>query len=171
MGAGMSRRETQRSGTKAEMALAAAVSSVLAGRSVGESVDLLPDSDVCGALERFVPEVLRGSHAGWAGESLDGVFVTHATKVGEGRLRLLGTAILLSDQSVTPLWAELEVSPSAQGVAAGHVKVGESGGGPLGISVAPYQSEKAFKLQYGLADRVASGRVAWVYGVRWEVDA
>jgi len=149
--------------SRAEVLLAEAVLLALKDQDVGAMVMPDPASDICASLERFVPEVLARNNPEWNGESLDGVFVVQGAKVDNRRLRLLGTAILISDQRVTPLLVEIEPLEAGDAIANYAMKVGEPGEGPLQISGPPCNSGAATRLLHRLPNRQELGRVDWVY--------
>ena len=153
----------RRQASLAEAGLASAISAALDGLSVGSEVPLSADSDICACLERFIPEVLARTYVEWSGESLDGVFVARATKVGLRRLRVLGTGILINDQAATPLQVELQASPTEEVIEEYLIQVGEPGEGSLGISGPPCNSGAATRLLHRLAGREELGRIDWVY--------
>ena len=146
-----------------ETRLARAIAESLEGVPVGESVPLTAASSVCRYLERYIPEVLEATYPEWAGESLDAVNVARALKGSDHRLELLGTGILLSDQTVTPLLASIRICATGDSVCEHTLRIGEPGSGPLGISGPPCNSGAASRLLYRLANRVELDRVAWVY--------
>lgn len=85
------------------------------------------------ALELFVPKVLSLDFHEWEIESLDGFLVANATNGAEGSVSLAGLAILISDQTVTPFSVALH--PGADGsLERAEIRLGERGGGALGIS-------------------------------------
>jgi len=149
--------------SRAEVLLARAVLQALKDVDVGATIVPDPASDICSCVERFVPEVLAWDFPEWNGESLDGVFVIRGSKVDTRRLQLLGTAILISDQRVTPLFVEIEPSESGDAIARYTMKVGEPGEGPLHISGPPCNSGAATRLLHRLPNRQELGRVDWVY--------
>ena len=126
---------------------------------------LAPTSDLCSVLERYLPQLLRMRYPEWKGESLDGVRVARAIKTSPNALQLLGTCILVSDQSVAPLFAALEVTSAQDAIASFCVSLGEPGGGPLGISGPPCNSGQATRLQQHVTTRFDLGGIEWVYTV------
>ena len=114
-------------------------------------------------MELYLPQRLRDSHGEWERESIDGFFISQATKASDSMAVLLGTCILISDQRLTPVYFEVEVAPTRDHIAAYRLRIGEPGGGPLGISGPPCDSKEAASLLYGLVDRL--GRVPWAYDV------
>jgi hypothetical protein len=117
-------------------------------------------------MELFIPGVLRQRYPEWEKESLDGIFVARATKTSSAAAELMGTCILISDQTVTPFLVDLELSQKAEldGVTAIRVMLGEPGSGPLGISGPPCNSPDAQRLLMSLVDRI--DKVAWSYALR-----
>src|SRR5439155_15185248 len=119
---------------RASARLAAELDRLLSGMPVGAHPEVPPSSDVCASLELLLPRVLRPSYPDWEKESLDGIFVARATKTGSVTMELVGTCILISDQTVTPFVVDLEVVRATD---VGHARVtrlllGEPGTGPLG---------------------------------------
>jgi hypothetical protein len=149
----------------AEVRLARAVLSALEGVPVGGTILLEPTSVICSCLERYIPETLASEYAEWTGESLDGIFTAQAINEGRSTLRLLGTCILITDQTVTPLQARLQVAPNADSLRSLEISVGELGGGALGISGPPCNSGQAARLLHGLQNRIELEGVDWVYSV------
>ena len=91
-------------------------------------------SGLLDALELFVPQVLREDFQEWEMESLDGFLVAEAKSNPEGAFSLVGLAILISDQTVTPFHGVFR--PAVDGsLERADVLLGErGGGGALGIS-------------------------------------
>ena len=141
-------------------ALAAEVASTLA--QPDDVLKVEPSSDLCATLERFIPAALANDHPRWAGESLDGIYVSQAKRTGTNTLELLGTCILISDQTRVPVHAMLRLSAVGE-IAAYAFRLGEPGGGSLGISGPPTTSGQASRLHDRLSNRFALGQVDWVY--------
>lgn len=151
--------------SRAEVALARELAVALADFAVGEEVSLPPSSDICASLELVLPALLRAEHAEWERESLDGVFVAKAVKTAASGIRLVGTAILISDQTVTPVYAELESAfPVNAALSKFDVRIGEAGGGALGVSGPPCRSRAAAALLVSVASRSPS--IVWAYTAR-----
>lgn len=93
--------------------------------SIGSESLLHPSSDFCSALELYFPVLLRAKYDDWSGESLDGVFVRSARRVGDRRIAFDGTAILISDQSVVPFKSELEIDPASSKVICCSLSIGD----------------------------------------------
>lgn len=141
--------------------LAAELQPVLAPVAVGASFDIAPSSRLCAALELIIPQVLSRSYDEWANESIDGVFVARATKSGPLLAEILGTCILISDQTVAPVHVQIGLSHSRTGVDLLRVFLGEPGSGALGISGPPCHSRAASDLLANVADR--AGQIEWSY--------
>ena len=149
----------------AERRLAEEVLAATSCQDVGDSFTPTPDSEICSYLERYVPEVLSRKYGVWSGESLDGVFVIQGSVTNSCRVSLLGTAILLRDQRVAPLLVEVEASSSGDSIVSYRIRLGEPGGGPLGISGPACNSGASSRLLHRLPNRVALQRVDWVFFV------
>lgn len=146
-----------------EAQLVSELSALLAGSTVGAELVVEPGAEICDSLELVVPLLLRRRYPEWAGESLDGVFVALGVRTGPAAVRLAGTCVLMSDQTVTPLSVDLALSPSGLSLDAFSIRLGEAGGGPLGISGPPCNSHRAARLLASLPTRLPD--VAWSYRV------
>jgi hypothetical protein len=93
--------------------------------SIGSEPLLHPSSDFCSALELYFPALLRARFDDWSSESLDGVFIRSARRVGDGRIAFDGTAILISDQSVVPFKSELVADPATSVVIGCSLSIGD----------------------------------------------
>ena len=141
--------------------LASDLRELLQGIPVGAEFAVPPPASLCDSLELLVPAVLRRRHPEWEQESLDGIFVARATRTGPSAAEIVGTCILIRDQTVTPFRLDLEIDSEA--VAAVQVMLGEPGSGPLGISGPPCNSPEAERLLTSLIDRVDG--ISWSYVV------
>ncbi|WP_437875264.1 hypothetical protein [Sorangium sp. So ce513] len=143
--------------------LASELHDLMQGLPVGAQFTVPPSADICCSLELFIPGVLRLQYPEWEKESLDGIFVARATKTGSAAAELIGTCILISDQTVTPFLLDLNVSrkDDFHAVTAFQIMIGEPGSGPLGISGPPCNSREAQRLLMSLIDRI--DEVAWSY--------
>ena len=133
---------------------------LIKGVPTGSSFEISSGDDLCDILELLVPEVLRHRYPQWRRESIDGFFFSLASKTGAASADLGGTCILMQDQTVTPFVLSLRLS-SRGGLDTLRVRLGEAGGGLLGISGPACNSRAAETLLTGLADRM--DRVTWVY--------
>jgi len=139
---------------------------LLDGLSVGSLFEVSPSADICYCLELFLPRSLRDQYPEWEKESLDGVFVARATKTGTATAEFVGTAILISDQTVTPFAVELGIPDAGGPVAVRRLNLGEPGSGSLGISGPPTNSKDAQRLLACLLDRI--DEVEWSYSLEME---
>lgn len=149
--------------SRAESALIGELLKVLGPVALGEAVHLPPGSGLCASLELVLPELLRAVYPVWEGESLDGVYVASATKTAATNIWMVGTGILMSDQTVTPLYAELGTFEGGTCLTRYRIGVGEPGGGRLGISGPRCHSHAASALLASVVRRVQG--IAWVYEV------
>lgn len=143
--------------------LAAEMSELLSGVPIGSEFTVAASSDFCASLELFIPRELARRHQEWAKESLDGVFVARARKTGSVATELAGICILISDQTVTPFLIAMALSSSERSIESYRVRIGEPGGGPLGISGPGCNSREAQDLLANVATRL--GRIAWSYEI------
>lgn len=144
------------------------VADLLALVGVGESLPLDSSADLCDTLELFIPQLLRRDHSEWEEESIDGFFFSSARRTGAESVALIGTCILISDQTVTPVVLDLCVSGGGQ-LQSIRIRLGEPGHGPLGISGPMSSSRSAREMLAAIAGRV--DRVRWVYDVSVERTA
>jgi hypothetical protein len=145
-----------------EAIIAVNVAALVARVPVGELFELEPSDDLCLTLERFLPEVLARKYPRWRSESLDGIYVARARVTGRRSIQLVGTAILITDQAVTPLAVEVQLDQERDELAMVRVRIGEAGhGGTLGISGAAFGTRKAEKLLERIADQ--ADHLEWAY--------
>jgi hypothetical protein len=136
------------------------VSELLHGTGVNAELDIDPASDLLSMLELLIPKVLRDEHPEWETESIDGFFLASAVKSTDRSMSMIGTCILISDQAVTPFALELRLAGDDI-VRFLRIRLGEPGGGPLGISGPPSNSRGATELLASLPARV--DELAWTY--------
>jgi hypothetical protein len=128
--------------------------------ATGSALPISSSSDLCDTLELLIPRFLRRTHPEWENESIDGFYFSRAVKCGDTSAELVGTCILISDQTVTPF--ELDVAVSEDGLLRPlRIRLGEPGGGPLGISGPVCTSSAAAGMLDALNVRL--NRVEWVY--------
>ena len=164
----MTQTAEQRIALNLETRIATELKGLLAGVPTGSDVTVSPSSAFCSALEIFVPRVLRRRYPEWAAESLDGLFVASARKTDAEAVEIIGTSILISDQTVTPLQINLAFAPPGDGIQSFRVRLGEPGGGRLGVSGPGCNSQGARTL---LATVVArSSSIDWVYAISSDAD-
>ena len=114
--------------TKTESSVSRALRVVLAGLPDGSNIPRSEafESALVG-LEFFLPLVLREVYREWKYESLDGVFPLVARRISEDEIEILGTCILISDQSLTLLHLHLQIPPSSDEVSWLECRLGEKG--------------------------------------------
>jgi hypothetical protein len=128
---------------------------------VGDEFEVLPDSDVCSSLELFMPQLLRMHYPAWETESLDGIFVEKAVRDLDHTVILIGCCILINDQTLTPFYARMSVSSEKDLVLSCTLRLGEPGGGVLGISGPQCTPREVRRYRSLLLNRFDS--IEWVY--------
>jgi hypothetical protein len=113
-------------------------------------------------LELLIPKLLRRDHSEWKYESIDGFYFSTALKTAADSCSLAGMCILITDQTITPLALDMSLTDSATFKSL-RVRLGEAGGGRLGISGPVCTSPAAKAMLASLDHRLAS--VKWVYDV------
>lgn len=106
--------------------------------------------------------ILQREHSEWANESLDGFFWSSTIKSDNSSAELVGTCILISDQTVTPIALNITVVDSRT-LGALRIRLGEAGEGALGISGPTCNSAAAIAMLHALNGRLPA--VDWVYDV------
>ena len=135
---------------------------LLREHSVGDSLgDLVTQRDLMASFEFFLPEVLREVHDEWQGESLDGVYPRYFRKTGEREAELLGLAIFISDQTLTPIHFRLQLSPAFDRVSWIDLRLGEHT--EDGCRREPYGHAKVQGTMLHVAERFDS--IDWFYHV------
>lgn len=120
--------------SKAERIVAESLRAVLARCSVGQDVG--PSSDrsrMESALCWFVPEVLGQLYPHWRGEDLDGIDACVARKVGDRAIEIIGTCVLLDDQTETPIHVRMSCAAAEDAVDWMECRVGIPGPGRGGL--------------------------------------
>lgn len=135
------------------------------GVAVGDALPIDPSSELCPVMERLVPDMLLAHHREWAVESIDGFFFSSAVRSGDLAAALAGTCILIRDQRVTPFAFDLSLA-DPHTLRAMRIRLGEPGGGPLGISGPACNSSAARILLWTLSDRLK--QVDWAYEISWQ---
>lgn len=134
----------------------------LDGVPVGSPVAIDSGAELCGVLEYLLPQILMQRHPEWSGESIDGFFFSLAVKSSSSTVELIGTCILISDQTVTPFALSIRVGRDG-GLEALRLRIGEPGGGRLGISGPACHAGAAGSLLARLNDRIEA--IEWQYDV------
>jgi len=157
----MTKSDTQQVGRSLEAQLASELQNELRGLPVGAHFTVPPSTALCSSLELFLPRLLRRHNPEWLNESLDAIFVARATKTGPVAAQIVGTCILISDQTVTPFSVNLELSYITHSVATVRLLLGEAGGGKIGISGPRCNTREANQVLERLTTRLDS--VVWAY--------
>ncbi len=91
--------------------------------------DRIPESDALreamSSLEYFIPQVLREIHAEWEHEALDAVFVECCTGIAEHEIEIVGTCIMVSDQTMVPTHTRIRVYATVNAIESMDCKLGE----------------------------------------------
>ena len=141
--------------------IASNLSEMLQGLDVGAPLTWDPASQLSTHLQFFVTRLLQAHHREWKSESLDAIFCSRACKTGDMAVRLVGTCVLITDQTVAPFMLDMELGFQSKIVASFDLLLGEPGGGKLGISGPPCNSSKAGLLLLNLPYRLEE--VCWTY--------
>jgi hypothetical protein len=113
------------------------------------------------SFEFFLPEVLREVHPEWQHESLDGLYPRWFRKTGAREADLLGLAIFISDQTLTPLYVQLQLSREFDRVSWIDLRLGEHTA--TGCRREPYGLAKVRGTMLHVAERFDS--IDWFYHV------
>ncbi len=128
----------------------------------------IPDSvgfrESLSGLEYLLPEVLAAEHHWWRYEGFDGILPAVARKVGPQEIEVIGVCILISDQSVTPIYVRLGLSSEADEIAWLECKVGEPGDRDGGLHRDSYESRRIASDLASVGDRAS--QINWVYTAR-----
>ncbi len=140
-------------------------------RTVLQNVDVgdhIVDSDdlreAMSTLEYFIPQVLREIHPEWKHESLDAVFPEIVTKKAKYEIEIIGTCIIISDQTMVPTYNWIRVSATDDVIESMQCKLGELTGDTM--KRVPYGSNSGCRIP--IASRVDS--VKWAYHVAFGLD-
>ena len=135
---------------------------LLRSHEVGDSiVPSSGDGYIFSSFEFFLPGVLREIHAEWLHESLDGIYPASFRKTGDREIELIGLALFISDQTLTPLHVRLQLSLDFDCVSWIDLKLGERIDGECRRD--PYGSAKVSRAMLHVTNRLDS--VDWYYHV------
>ena len=140
------------------------LAALLARVGVGEPLPTTPYADLFTTLEYLLPALLRRDHPEWKHESLDGLSLARAVRSAQRSAEFLGTCILITDQTVTPFALEVTLGSEPE-IESLRLRLGEPGGGQLGISGPPCNSGAASTLRMLLPDRIDD--VDWSFTATW----
>lgn len=146
---------TSRAEAIASQCLRASIAPLFTGVPIENSEEFISFQS---ALERFVPAEL-----GWDGESFDAFRFARSQKVAPDEVEFIGLALLISDQTWTPIHLWLRLSPQSDQFAVFDCRVGEPGDGALGLERIPYGSGRVNKVLLHLPERIES--IEWAYRV------
>jgi hypothetical protein len=149
--------------SRLESIVASDLSALLENASVGSALKVEPSANLLFALELYIPQLLSRRYSEWEYESLDGFFLASARKIGSETAEFAGLCILISDQTVTPVFIRLTLNSSRDSIASYQVFLGEPGGGHLGISGPPCNSPHAHRLLETVSARL--NNIRWSYSI------
>lgn len=125
----------------------------------------IPESDafhdVLSSLEYFIPEIFREIYHEWKYESLDGVLAGTGLKTNNHEAKIAGLAIIISDQTITPVLVHLRIAPDKDEIVWFECKLGELG--PDGMIQVPYGCSSNRMDKIAVVDQL--DRIEWVYQV------
>lgn len=146
----------------AEQRVCEILSPLLRSHEVGDSIILSSDDGhIFSSLQFFLPGVLREIHAEWRHESLDGIYPASFRKTGERDIELIGLALFISDQTLTPLHVRFQLSSDFDCVSWIDLKLGERIDGKCRRD--PYGSATASGKTMHVTNRL--GSIDWYYHV------
>ena len=135
---------------------------LLRNHAVGDAIGAIPEGNyLFSSFEFFLPQVLREIHNEWRYESLDGVYPKTFRKTADREIELIGLALFISDQTLTPLHVRLQLSPDYDSVTWVDLKLGERIDGRCRRE--PYGSSKAAGTMLHTTERLDS--IDWFYHV------
>ena len=138
------------------------LSPLLTSHAVGDAIGPRPDGNyLFSSLEFFLPEVLREIHDEWQYESLDGLYARAFDKSGEHEIELVGLTIFISDQTLTPIHLQLQLSPSHDHVSWVNLRLGERIGGECRRE--PYSRSQTTGTMFHVVERLDT--IEWFYHV------
>jgi len=128
------------------------------GGSVADSGNL---QDLLSGLEFFIPEVFGELNRDWDDE-LDGFIPVMARKTANQEVEIFGLCILITDQTLTPIHLQLQISPTSDEVSWLQCRLGERG--EQGMVRLPYGSRnRAAKRLYAFEGK--EDMIDWVYKI------
>jgi hypothetical protein len=145
-----------------EKSIAAGIRAALAPLPVGANIESTDEFRyVLGALERYIPEMLRELHPEWEDESLDGILPAVARKPAPNEIELIGECILISDQTLVPVHLRMQVADDNDEICWLECRLGER--------VEGIMKRVPYKRSYAIGrtmDAVAGvRRLDWFYAV------
>lgn len=152
-----------------EQRLCEALAPLLRFHEVGDTIDPLTEGKyLYSSFEFFFPHVLREIHNEWKYESLDGLYARQFQKTGEREIELIGLAMFISDQTLTPLHVNLQLSSNYDRVSWIDLRLGERVGDECRRE--PYSKSQTAGTMLHVVERLDS--IDWFYHVGYgERDA
>jgi len=117
---------------------------------------------ICYQLEYYLPSVLAEVYPHWKNESLDGIFFSEARRVNSEWAEFFGMCILISDQTVTPIYLRLKVVPLKDKIDAMECRIGQRGTSKGDMERVPFEQWRINPLAT-LANSMEL--VDWVYQI------
>jgi hypothetical protein len=147
-----------------EERLCAKLARLLCEHAIGDSLgDEWSTRDLMAGFMFFLPDVLREAQQEWRFESLDGIYPRIFRKIGVRDAELVGLAIFISDQTLTPIHLQLQLAPEFDRIAWLDLRLGEqTPGGCLRVPYREYNEWKVAPL-LDVAKRYES--IDWFYHV------
>jgi hypothetical protein len=145
-----------------ESNIAARLRPILAALPCDTTIGNPPERhDVLASLEYFVEQVLREVHPEWRHESLDGILPEVMRKTSDNELELAGMCILISDQTLTPLYLRLQLDTVEDAISWFECRLGEATA--EGMRRTPYSVGSNSMGKTAVWARL--DRIRWVYRV------
>jgi hypothetical protein len=144
-----------------ESIIASNLQVLLEKNPIGLTLHVEPSADILSSLEYYIPLLLSRYYSKWEHESLDGILLANAQKVDSKTVEFVGVCILMSDQTVQPIFIRLTLGALCDSISSYQVRLGESGVGRLRI---PYGSSKAQELLMTINTRLKSMKWSYIVG-------
>lgn len=147
--------------SQAEQKVCEGIASLLHLRGVGDALEMHTVPILGSALQFFLADVLSEVHDEWRYESLDGIYPRVFRKTGERAVEFLGLGVFISDQTLTPIHFQMQLSPTLDSVAWIDLRLGEHS--ESGCRREPYTSATVNGPMLHVAERLSS--IEWFYHV------
>lgn len=140
-------------------ALRRAIEYIKDGADIVETLEL---RRICYGLEYFIPAVLAKVYPHWNEESLDGIFCSEARKLNPEWAEFYGMCILISDQTLTPIYIQLKITPTEDKIKGMECRIGKRGSGKGEMERIPFARWR----NNPLAELpISKEKVDWVYKI------
>jgi hypothetical protein len=151
--------------SKIEKSICSNLRSIFEITAVGSLIDESETlSEVLSSLEFFIPSNLRTKYKEWKHESLDGIYVSKALITGQNQMSFIGMCILITNQGLVPIYAQLKVSDSVDDIEWMDCKLAEVLDDE--IIMIPYSSSEWRKRLYKL-DLSNVDLINWRYSINY----